>query len=48
MEGKIPMEIKGLVVKWQRALATPFRNATALEEDPLQLEAMAFKGKRTT
>ena len=25
MEGKNPMEIKGLVVKWQRALVTPFR-----------------------
>ena len=47
MEGKIPMEIKGLVVKWQRALTTPFRNATALEADPLQLEAMTFTGNRT-
>ena len=46
MEGKSPMEIKGLVVKWQRALVTPFRNATALEADPFPLEATAFTGKR--
>ena len=28
---KIPRVIKGWVVKWQRALRTPFRDATALE-----------------
>ena len=31
------METKGLVKKWKRALVTPFRNAPALEADPLQL-----------
>ena len=46
MEGKNPMEIRGLVVKWERALVTPFRNDTALEADPLQLVATIFTGKR--
>ena len=41
MEGKNPMGIKDLIVKWhrpgQRALVTPFRNAKELEAHPLQL-----------
>lgn len=44
---KNPMEIKGLVIKWQRALVTPFREAPVLEADPLQLVATVFAGKRT-
>ena len=44
---KNPMEIKGLVIKWQRALVTPFRKAPVLEADPLQLVATVFAGKRT-
>ena len=47
MDGKSSMEIKRLVAKWQRALVTPFRNATALEADPLQLVATVFIGNRT-
>ena len=43
VEGKNPTEIKGLVIKWQLA---PFRNAAALEADPLQLVATVFTGKR--
>ena len=39
MDGKSSMEIKRLLAKWKRALVTPFRNATALEADPLQLVA---------
>ena len=46
-KGKNPMEIKGLVVKWQHALVTPFRNAPALEADPLQLVATVFTRKIT-
>lgn len=42
---KNTIEIKGLVVKWQRALVTPFRNASALEADPLQLVSKVFTGK---
>ena len=34
MEGKNPREIKGWVVKWQRVLVTPFRDATAMEAEP--------------
>ena len=45
MNGKIPMVIKGWVVKWQRALLTPFRDATALEAIPLQLVLTLFTGK---
>lgn len=44
---KNTMEIKGLVVKWQSALFTPFRNASALEADPLQLVSTVFTGKIT-
>ena len=43
---KTPREIKGLVVKWKRALVTPFRNATTSEADPLQLVAMIFTGEK--
>ena len=31
MEGKSPTEMKRWVVKWQRALLTPFRGAAALD-----------------
>lgn len=41
------MEIKGLVIKWQHALVTPFREAPVLEGDPLQLVATVFTGKKT-
>ena len=42
------MEIKRLVIKWQRALVTPFRNnAPALEAVPLQPAATVLTGKRT-
>ena len=36
MEGKTPREIKGWVVKRQRVLVTPFRDATAMEAEPTQ------------
>ena len=38
MEGKTPREIKGWVVKWQRALVMPFRDATAMETEPTQFK----------
>ena len=47
MQGKKLMEIKGLVIKWQRPLVPPFREAPVLEADPLQLVATVFTGKRT-
>ena len=40
---KKPMEIKGLVVKWQRALVMPFHKAIA---HPLQLVATVFTKKK--
>ena len=46
MQGKKLMEIKGLVIKWQRPLVPPFREAPVLEADPLQLVATVFTGKR--
>ena len=48
MEGKSPTEMKGWVVKWQRALVTPFRGAAALEAVPLQLVSTLFTGKKQT
>ena len=46
MEGKkFPGLIKGWVVKWQRALVTPFRDATALEGVPLHLVLTLFTRK---
>ena len=47
MEGKNPMEVKGLVGKWQLALVTPSRNVTALEANLLLLVARVFTEKRT-
>ena len=38
--------MKGWIVKWQRALVTPFLNATALEAVPLQLAATVFTGRK--
>ena len=35
MEGKSPTEIKGWVVKWQRALVTPFGGAAASGRRPI-------------
>ena len=46
MEGKNPREIKGWAVKWQRALVTPFRDATALEADTMQMVRTVFTGKK--
>ena len=46
MEGKSPTEMKGWVVKWQRALVTPFRGAAALEPVQLQLLSTLFTGKK--
>ena len=46
MEGKSPTEIKGWVVKWQRALVTPFGGAAALEGVPLRLVSTLFTGKK--
>ena len=48
MEGKSPTEMKRWVVKWQRALLTPFRGAAALEAVPLQLVSTLFTGKKKT
>ena len=45
MEGKSPREMKGWVVKWQRALVTPFRGTAALEAVPFQLVSTLFTGK---
>ena len=43
---KIPTGlIKGWVVKWQRALVTPFRDATALGAIPLHLVLTLFTRK---
>ena len=42
---KIPGLIKGWVVKWQCALVTPFRDATALEAVPLHLVLTLFTRK---
>ena len=47
MEGKSPTEMKGCVVKWQRALVTPFRGAAALEPVQLQLVSTLFTGKKS-
>ena len=45
-EEKIPTGlIKGWVVKWQRALVTPFRDATALEGVSLHLVLTLFTRK---
>ena len=38
--------MKGWVVKWQRALVTPFRGAAALEAVPLQLVSTLLIGKQ--
>ena len=46
MEGKSPTEMKGWVVKWQRALVTSFRGAAALEPVQLQLVSTLFTGKK--
>ena len=46
MDGKSPTEMKGWVVKWQRAHVTPFRGAAALEAVPLQLVSTLFTGKK--
>ena len=48
MVGKSPTEMKGWVVKWQRALVTPFRGDAALEAVPLQLVSTLFTAKTKT
>ena len=40
--------MKGWVVKWQRALVTPFRSAAALEAVPLQLVSTLLIGKQNS
>ena len=37
MEVNNPREVKGCVVKLEHALVTPFREATALEADTMQI-----------
>ena len=45
MEGEIPRAIKGRVVKWQRALLTPFRDATAREAVATGIDVIYRKKK---
>ena len=42
-----PLGVKGWVVKWQRALVTPFRDVTALEAETMQMLPPVFTRKKS-